>query len=109
MARHKHGKVALTLNAPPTLEERLVDWLLARDDVAGFTSYSVHGHAARHDQLSIAEQVAGRQRRHEIRFELSADALDEFLAALARDYGGADLYWFVVPIIRSGHFGTNES
>lgn len=107
MAR-RDAKVALTLNALPALEERLVDWLLARDDVAGFTSYPVHGHAARHDELTVAEQVAGKQRRHEIRVELRAAELDDFIAALARDHGEADLYWFVVPVVRSGHLGNNQ-
>ena len=105
MAKHRDSKVALTLNAPPALEERLVDWLLARDDIAGFTSYSVQGHAARDDELSVAEQVAGRQRRHEIRVEILSARLDSFIAALAQDHGGADLYWLAVPVVRSGHLG----
>lgn len=105
MAKRRDAKVALTLNVPRVLEERLVDWLLARDDVMGFTSYSVQGHAARDEDLSVAEQVAGRQRRHEIRVELRSIDLDAFIVALTLDHGGADLYWFVVPVVRSGHLG----
>ena len=105
MARRRDARAALTLNAPPVIEERLVDWLLARDDVMGFTSYSVQGHAARDEELSVAEQVAGRQRRQEIRVELRSTDLDAFIAALERDHGEADLYWFVVPVVRSGHLG----
>jgi hypothetical protein len=105
VAKRTDAKVALTLNGSRTLEERLVDWLLSRDEVAGFTSYPVQGHAARDDELSLAEQVAGRQRRHEIRVELRSADLDAFIAALVRDHGEADLYWFVVPVVRSGHLG----
>jgi hypothetical protein len=109
MAKRRDTKVAFTLNTSRALEERLVDWLLARDDVTGFTSYAVQGHAARDYELSAAEQVAGRQRRQEIRVELRSTDLDAFVAALERDHGEADLYWFVVPVVRSGHFGKHAT
>jgi hypothetical protein len=108
MAKRKETKIALTLNVAPALEEHLFDWLLARDDATGFTSYAAHGHGARDDRLSVAEQVSGRQRRLEIRVELRASELDGLLAALARDHGGADLHWFVVPIVRSGRLGGDR-
>lgn len=34
----------LVLNITPELEEELVDYLLSREEVGGFTSYPVHGH-----------------------------------------------------------------
>lgn len=94
---------AVTLNVAPTLEERIVDWLLDRDAASGFTSYAAHGHGARHAGLSLAEQVSGRQRRVEFRIELPEAALDEFLAELTASFGGFDLYYFVSPVLRSGH------
>ena len=97
------GSVAITLNAPPALEERIVDWLLGQEDAVGFTSYFAHGHGTRHEDLSVAEQVSGRQRRIEFRIELSTAELDGFCGALAASFAGVDLYYFVFPVLRSGH------
>ena len=90
---------------PPASEERFVDWLLSSDVVAGFTSYAAYGHGARHDHLSVAEQVSGRQRRIEFRIQLAAEALDGFIAALAAGFRGVDLYFVVTAVLRSGHLG----
>ena len=94
---------AVTINVPPAFEERVVDWLLARDDAVGFTSYTAHGHGARHGALSIAEQVSGRQRRVEFRVEVGAAALEAFVASLCEGFDGSDVYYFVIPVLRSGH------
>jgi hypothetical protein len=95
--------VAITLNVLPTFEERIVDWLLDRESVSGFTSYAAHGHGAHHDGLSVAEQVSGRQRRLEFRIELPAAALDAFVTDLTTAFAGIDLYYFVTPVLRGGH------
>jgi hypothetical protein len=102
--------VAVTVNVLPALEERVVDWLLSRD-APGFTSYAAHGHGATSAELSIAEQVSGRQRRVEFRIEVAAAALEAFLDALAADFAGTDLYFLVSPLLRSGHLRgiVNES
>jgi hypothetical protein len=103
MTNASEETVAITLNVLPTFEERIVDWLLDHDTVSGFTSYAAHGHGARHDGLSVAEQVSGRQRRVEFRVELPAAALDGILTSLAAAFGGTDLYYYVTPVLRSGH------
>jgi hypothetical protein len=103
MSRDSDETVAVTLNVLPTFEERIVDWLLDHDAVSGFTSYAAHGHGARHEGLSLAEQVSGRQRRVEFRLELPVRALDFVLTDLASTFGGTDLYYYVTPVLRSGH------
>jgi hypothetical protein len=103
MSERGTGTVIATINVAPAAEERLVDWLLARDDVTGFTSYVAYGHGASHDDLTVAEQVTGRQRRVELRLELPADGLDTLLAALLDGFAGTDLYYNVIPALRSGH------
>lgn len=100
---HTRETFAVTLNVAPAAEERVVDWLLGREETAGFTSYTAFGHGADHDDLSIAEQVTGRQRRAEIRLELAQPLIDPFLAALIAAFDGTDLYYFVTPVLRSGH------
>lgn len=99
------GTVAVTLNAPPALEERLVDWLLERE-VPGFTRYAAHGHSSRPGQrLTIAEQVSGRRRRVEFRVELDAANVEHFLTELRAVIRNADVYYFVTPLLASGHLG----
>jgi Protein of unknown function (DUF3240) len=95
--------VAVTINVAPGAEERLIDWLLGRGDTTGFTSYAVYGHGANHEDLSIAEQVTGRQRRAEMRIELAHETLESFLAGLVGAFEGTDLYYAVTPVLRSGH------
>jgi hypothetical protein len=94
--------VAVSLDVSLALEERVVDWLLSRDDVATFTSYAIQSHGAAGHELSVAEQVSGRQRRVELRIELAAAVVDGWLAALAESFGGGDVRYSVTPIVRSG-------
>lgn len=108
MTAEQEDRVAVTLSVLPALEERVVDWLIDRDVATGFASYGASAHSADHSALSAAEQVSGRQRRLEFRVELSRAALDDFLAALAGRFGGADLYYYVVPVLRSGHMRRQE-
>jgi hypothetical protein len=108
MSEQGIGTVIATINVAPAAEERLIDWLLGRDDVAGFTSYVAYGHGASHDDLTVAEQVTGRQRRVELKLELPADALEAFLAALLDGFAGTDLYYYVTPAMRSGHLRRIE-
>ncbi len=96
--------VLVTLNVVPALEERVVDWLLGRNN-GGFTSRAAHGHSSRHDLLTTAEQVSGRQRRLEFEIEMSADSLDDFIVELGNAFRNADLYYTVVSVLRSGHLG----
>jgi len=103
MTAARDERVAVTLNVPPAIEERVVDWLLDRDATSGFTTEAVHGHGSRHGNLSVAEQVGGRQRRVEFRIELPVVALEAFVADVTESFAGVDLYYFVIPVLRSGH------
>ena len=94
--------VTVTLTLAPALEERIIDWLLGRQDVETFTGYTAYAHASAGGDLSVAEQVSGRRRRVEIRVELQAETLDDWLSQLAEAFGGADVSYFVAPILRSG-------
>jgi hypothetical protein len=102
------ASVAVTLSLAPSLEERMIDWLLGRDDVASFTGYTTYAHGDGRD-LSVAEQVSGRQRRLELRVEVRAAAVDAWLAALAAGFAGADVDFHVTPILRSGRLSAVTS
>jgi hypothetical protein len=103
------ASVMLTFNVPPASEERFVDWLLSSDVVTGFTSYAAYGHGANQDHLSVAEQVSGRQRRIEFRIQLPAETVDGVIGTLTTDFRGADLFFVVTPVLRSGHLGEKHS
>lgn len=93
----------LVLNISPALEEDLIDYLLSLKAVKGFTSYEARGHGS-DLELSIAEQVSGRQKR--LQFELLIDAgeIKNLLAGLSTEVGKDIAYWEQV-IDNIGHIG----
>ena len=109
MSDHIAPAVSVTINVAPAVEERVIDWLLGREETAGFTSCAAFGHGADHDDLSIAEQVTGRQRRVEVRLEIAETALESFVPALRAAFDGTDLYYYVLPVLRSGHLRRSKS
>lgn len=102
MTKSTDGQVLVVLTSSPAIENELIDWLLSREDEIGFTSCAVHGHSANYDHLSIAEQVIGRQRRHQIQVLLQQSLLDDFLGALVADLGDIDIHYWVVPVLAGG-------
>ena len=99
MTTTNDSQVLVVLTSSPAVENELIDWLLSREDEIGFTSCAVHGHSANYDHLSIAEQVIGRQRRHQIQVLLQQSLLDEFLSSLVAELGDIDLHYWVVPVL----------
>jgi hypothetical protein len=97
------SSVAVTLCVAPALEERIIDWLLARSDVVAITDHTVHAHGAHDEKLSVAEQVMGRRRLIELRVEMPTSSLGVWLADLGTGFAGADIRYSVSPILRSGH------
>lgn len=102
-------QVLVVFTSPPALESQVIDWLLSREGDIGFTSSVVHGHSASYDHLSIAEQVIGRQRRQQFQILLQHSLLDEFLEYLAADFSGADLQYWVVPVLAGARLNDSVS
>ena len=94
------------LNLAPALEESLIDWLLAREGGGGFTSLAAQGHSTRHDHLSVAEQVSGRQSRQQFQIQMPTAAVEAFLEEIQAAFGGAAIHFWVLPIMQSGRFGA---
>lgn len=90
----------LIFNLPPELEEDMVDYLLSKDSVGGFTSYAVNGHGE-HDNLSVAEQVSGRRRRMQFEVILPWTSVDCLIGGLAQDVGRDIRYW-QIPVTQVG-------
>jgi hypothetical protein len=93
----------LTIVASPALEETLADWMLARDDIPGFTSIRVDGHNTDTLQMSLTEQVRGR--RHQVMYQAHLDTahVEAILDDLHSDFSGARIHYWLTPIIRSGN------
>jgi hypothetical protein len=102
-------QVLVAITIPPSLESQLVDWLLSQNGGTGFSSAIVHGHSTRHDHLSIAEQVSGRQKRVQFQVQISGSRLNGFLRTLESEFAGADLHYWVTPVIAGGHLATDSN
>ena len=93
----------LTLTAPRTLEEELVDFFLDNEHQHGFTSLHVRGHSAHHGELSPIEQVTGRQ--HQVQFQVIVNQTeaDEICQRLNAAFSGAGIrYWYLATSM-DGH------
>jgi hypothetical protein len=92
----------VTLNVSPLLEERITDCLLALESEQGFSSFPVSAHHHENKELSLAEQVMGKQKK--IRFQIAVDeqALAQLLAQLRQEFSGSGLHYRVLPVIENG-------
>ena len=92
----------VTLNIPPSLEEMLVDQLLLLESEHGFSSFQVYAHHHENKNLSLAEQVTGRQKRTRFQMYIPEHELSSLLALLRRDFKGSGIQYWVMPVIDSG-------
>lgn len=93
----------VTINAPPALEEPLVDCLLDFEAEDGFSSFFVSGHDHRNRGLSLAEQVAGRKKQIRFQMYVLAEGLEPLLEKLKCNFGGSGVHYWVIPVIESGY------
>jgi len=96
-------QILLSLVVSPLVEDTLVDWLLARDEVPGFTSAAVNGHGSSSHAMSLAEQVSGRRRQVLFQLHLSAVQAQSLVAELKRDFGNSGIHYWLAPVLACGH------
>lgn len=94
------NKTLLVLNIPPELEEDMVDYLLAKKTIGGFTSYPVNGHGEQ-ENLSVAEQVSGRRRRMQFEVILPWTSVECLVGGLA-EHVGRDITYWQIPVTNMG-------
>jgi hypothetical protein len=99
----------LVIVAAPALEEPLVDWLLAREDCPGFSSQASAGHSRRHQDLSLAEQVAGRRRQVMFHVHLDREAARALIADLREAFAGAGLHYWLLPVLAAGSLAEAQA
>ena len=93
----------LVIVATPAIEESIVDWLLERKEITGFSSTRIDGHGSHHTDLSLAEQVTGRQRKVMFHVHAECALLNTLLAELKQQFRGAGLHYWLMPLIEAGH------
>lgn len=94
-------KALLILNIPPALEDDMVDYLLALEEVKGFTSFVAQGHGGG-ERLTVTEQVSGRRQR--VQFEIIVDEalVGPIVSGLSAGVGKDIAYW-QLPVSGIGH------
>jgi len=93
----------VTLNVPPSIEEAIVDFLLTFESEHGFTSFQVSAHDHINQNLSIAEQVAGRQDQLRFQMYIPELALPELLKKLKDEFSNSGIHYWVLPVIEHDH------
>ena len=89
----------------PEVEDAITDWLLERDEVAGFSSHPISGHGSSIHAMSLAEQVAGKRRQILFQFYLSIEGAHALLGALKQDFRGSGMHFWLLPVLDSGPVG----
>ena len=93
----------LVIIVSPKLEEEMVDWLLEKDDLSGFSSMSINSHGSDITELNIAEQVTGRQ--HKIMFHVygKENSMPTLMDELKMRFKNTGLQYWLMPLLTSGH------
>lgn len=92
----------LVIVATPANEESLVDWLLERSEISGFSTMRIDGHGSRHSDLTLAEQVTGRQRKVMFHVHADCEKVRGLLDALKTEYRGDGLHYWLMPLLEAG-------
>lgn len=104
---HAHPRAApdqlLHLALPGALEEEVLDWLRAQEDlVAGFTVLHGYGYGANVPLATVMERVEGRARRVVIQLPVHGVDLEPLLARLRASLPSPQVYYWVVPLLGWG-------
>lgn len=106
MTHANAAQALLILIADPKLEEALVDFLLQQNGVSGFTSAMVNGHGTSHadrpaPQLSLVEQITGRQRRVQFMLHAEQRVVQALIATLKAQFHQADMHYILMPVMEA--------
>ncbi len=98
MNQYPSAQGLLILMAPVSLEEALVDLLLQKDQISGFTTSHVSGHGRQHAGLSLVEQVAGRQQRVQFMIHAGFAELQELIVEFKQMFSDTGMHYILMPI-----------
>ncbi len=95
-------QILLSIIAPPAVEDSMVDWLLACREVTGFTSFPVSGHGSSARSMSLAEQVAGRQRKILFQTHLPEPLALQLMERLKGEFSDCGIHYWLTPLLGAG-------
>lgn len=93
----------LVMIVTPSIENAVVDWLLEREDIKGFSSMTVSGHGSSAHSLTAAEQVAGRRRHVMFHLHLSDDVARQVIEEVQQAFSGSGMHYWLMPLLAAGH------
>jgi len=76
------NEAVLMIITAPNIEELMIDLLLEQPDISGFTSHIVNAHGAGAIELSMQEQVSGRQQKVQFMVYGTQSALQAFIGLI---------------------------
>lgn len=98
------ANVLLTLIMPDDVAQHVEDLLLSRPDlVPGFTVSAAEGHGSVIPLIEDTELVAGHAPRTVIRTVGPEEAKREVLALIKHKLPHANVFYWLMPLIESGH------
>ena len=95
---------SLSLVCPPSVEEKLLDALLANAGSEVFTSTPTHSHGTAQGRLTATEQVMGRSRAVQVTVLLTSEELDRLRDLLQREFAGTGVRYWATPLAFDGVF-----
>jgi hypothetical protein len=97
-----HDVYLINLDVSPELEDVVVDCLLMIEHLPGFSSYLLNVHDLKHNGMSLAEQVSGRQKKVRFQVQTERAGVAVIVNRLKSEFSGSGLKYSVLPIIESG-------
>ncbi len=94
----------LTLICPPTVEEKLLDVLLANAGSEVFTSTPTASHGTAQGRLTANEQVMGRSRAVQVNVLLTDEELSWLRDLLQREFAGTGIRYWACALACEGEF-----
>ena len=96
------SEFCLVLIAPPEIEEKLLDVLLAAVGNEVFTSTPSFSHGTAHGRLSSVEQVLGRSRSVQVQIVVTETEMAQLLQQLRASFAGTGLRYWALPLAAVG-------
>jgi hypothetical protein len=93
----------LSLVVAPAVEDALVDWLLEREEVTGFTSFPINGHGASIHSMTAAERVSGHRRMILFQSYMPQAQACALLGELKAAFKGSGMHYWMTRLIAGGH------
>lgn len=92
----------LNLVVNPAIEDAVGDWLLAHDQISGFSSINIAGHGSSEQSMNLAEQVAGRQRQVLFQSHLPCTLAYAIIDSINHEFKGSGIHYWLLPVLASG-------